>query len=140
MLRSVVSILAGIAVLTVTSFAIEALVSPLLLHAFPHVLPDRAALSSNPWVGALTWTYGLLCVTAGGYAAARIARRFPLRHAAGLGLLQALLTIVAMLSLQAHHLSRMGWITIAILSIPAALAGGFLCKEKKLHEGLERTP
>ena len=55
MLRSVLSVLAGIAVLTVTSFAIEAAVNPLLLRAFPDALPGREALSENLWVRALTF-------------------------------------------------------------------------------------
>jgi hypothetical protein len=57
-----------------------------------------------------------------------------------MGILQAGLTIAAMLSPEANHPSRMQWITIAILSIPAALAGGFLYEGKKLNEGLEKAP
>jgi hypothetical protein len=124
MLRSVLSILAGIVVLTVTSFAIEAVMNPLLLWAFPHALPNAAALSSNPWARTFMFAYGLSCVAAGGYVAARVARRFPIRHAAVLGILQAGLTVAAMLSPAGSHASRMQWIMTALLSIPAALAGG----------------
>ena len=53
------------------------------------------------------------------------------QHAAAMGILQAGLTIAAMLSPEANHASRMQWITIAILSILGALAGGFLYKGKK---------
>src|SRR5260370_21218826 len=140
MLRSVLSVLAGIAVLTAASFAIEAVVNPLLLRAFPQALPGPAALSCNQWVRMLTFSYGLTCVAAGGYAAARIARQLPVKHAAAMGILQAGLTIAAMLSPEANHASRMQWITIAVLSIPAALAGGFLYKRKKLHDRLEKAP
>jgi hypothetical protein len=140
MLRSVSSVLAGIAILTAASFAIEAVVNPLLLRAFPQALPSPAALSSNPWVRMLTFAYGLTCVAAGGYVAARISRRLPIRHAAAMGILQAGLTIAAMLSPEANHASRMQWITIAILSIPAGLAGGFFYKGKKHNEGLEKAP
>ena len=140
MFRSVLSVLAGIAVLTAASFAIEAVVNPLLLRAFPHALPSPAALSSNPWVRALTYTYGLTCVAAGGYVAAQIARRIPVMHAGAMGILQAGLTVAAMFSPEANHASPTQWIVIAILSIPAALAGGFLLKGRKLHEGLERDP
>jgi len=85
----------------------------------------------NQWIRMLTLAYGLACVAAGGYVAARIARRLPIKHAAAMGILQAGLTIAAMLSPEANHATRMQWITIAILSIPAALAGGFLYKGKK---------
>jgi hypothetical protein len=140
MLRSVLSVLAGIVVLSVASFTIEAVVNPLLLRAFPQALPNAPALSSNPWARTLAFTYGLTCVTAGGYVAARIARRFPVRHAAAMGILQAGLTVAAMLSPEGNHASPMQWIVISILSIPAALAGGFLYKGKRLHEGLEKDP
>lgn len=62
MIRSVLSVLAGIAVLTVASFAIETALNPLLIWAFPEALPDPEALSSNLWVRALTFAYGLVCV------------------------------------------------------------------------------
>jgi hypothetical protein len=140
MLRSVLSVLAGIIILTAASFGIEAVVNPLLLRAFPQALPSPAALSSNPWVRMFMFAYGLTCVAAGGYASARIARRLPLKHAAAMGILQAGLTIAAMLSPEASHASRLQWIMIAILSIPAAMAGGLLYKGKKLNERLEKAP
>lgn len=62
MVRSVLSVLAGIAVLTLASFAIEAALNPLLLQAFPEALPGPEALASNPWVRALMFAYGLMCV------------------------------------------------------------------------------
>ena len=140
MLRSVLSVIAGIAVLTATSFAIEAAVDPLLLRIFPLALPGPTALSTNPWVRTLTFAYGLMCVAAGGYIAARIARRLPIKHAAAMGIVQAGLTIIAMLSPEANHASRLQWITTAILSIPAALAGGALYTGRKHDEGfLART-
>jgi hypothetical protein len=126
MFRSVLSVLAGIAVLTAASFAIEAAVAPLLLRIFPQALPNPAALSTNQSVRILTFAYGLMCVALGGYVAARIARRLPVRHAAAMGIVQAGLTIAAMLSPEGSHASRLQWIAIALLTIPAASAGGLL--------------
>lgn len=134
MLRSVLSVIAGIVVLTATSFAIEAVMNPLLLRLFPLALPGPAALSTNHWVRALTFAYGLTCVAAGGYVTARLARRLPIKHAAAMGIVQAGLTIMAMLSPEANHATRLQWIATAILSIPAALAGGALYKGRK-HDG-----
>src|ERR1700758_458267 len=105
MFRSILSVLAGIVMLTAASFAIEAVVNPLLLRAFPQALQAPAALSANPWVRLFTFSYGLACVAAGGYAAARIAQRVPVRHAAAMGIVQAGLTIAAMLSPEANHAS-----------------------------------
>jgi MFS family permease len=140
MLRSVLSILAGIVVLTATSFAIEAAVNPLLLRAFPQALPGPEALSSNPWVKTLTFAYGFVCVAAGGYATAWVARRFPIKHAAAMGIVQAGLTMMAMLSPVGHHASRLQWVAVAVLSIPAALVGGIVYERRKLDDELEKAP
>jgi MFS family permease len=140
MFRSLLSVPAGIAVLTAASFAIEAALQPLLLRMLPEALSGPETLSSNPWVKALTFGYGLMCVTAGGYVAARVARRRPITHAAAMGVVQAGLTVGAMLSPVGNHASPMQWIAIAILSIPAALAGGALYKGRNPNEGLEKAP
>lgn len=140
MLRSVMSVLAGIVVLTAASFAIEAAVDPLLLRLFPQALPGPAVLSTNPWVRTFTFAYGLTCVAIGGYVAARIARRLPIRHAAATGIVQAGLTIVAMLSPEANHASPLQWITICVLSVPAALAGGALYRRGRPDRRSGRSP
>jgi hypothetical protein len=98
MIRSVLAVLAGIVVLTVASFAIEAALDPLLLWAFPKSLPGPEALQWNPWARALMFAYGFVCVAAGGYVASLVAGRRPLTHAAVMGILQAGLTVMAMLS------------------------------------------
>jgi|SRR6476661_10345249 hypothetical protein len=140
MFRSLLSVLAGIAVLTVASFAIEAAVNPLLIRVFPEALPGPEALSSNPWVRTLMFVYGLMCVAAGGYVAARIARRLPVQHAAAMGIIQSGLTVMAMLSPGGNHASRWVWVVTAILTIPAALIGGVVCKRRKANDGLEKAP
>jgi hypothetical protein len=139
MFRSVLSVLAGIAALTGTSFAVEAAVDPLLLHLFPQALPGREALASNPWVRTLTFAYGFACVAAGGYIAASVARRLQFQHAAAMGVVQAGLTIGAMLSPVANHASRWQWITSAIVAIPAAIAGGAVYQSRKSDERLEKA-
>jgi hypothetical protein len=57
-----------------------------------------------------------------------------------MGIVQAGLTIVAMLSPVANHASPLQWIIIAVLSIPAALVGGLVYKGRKTHDGLEKAP
>ena len=140
MVRSVLSVLTGIAVLTIASFAIEAALNPLLLRAFPEALPGPEALASNPWVRALMFAFGLMCVATGGYIAARVARRLPVTHAPVMGVIQASLAIVAMLSPVGNHASRLQWVITAVLSIPAALVGGVVYKGRKLNDGLEKAP
>ncbi|HEY7334265.1 MAG TPA: hypothetical protein VH639_05225 [Bryobacteraceae bacterium] len=140
MIRSVLSVLAGIAALTAASFAIEAALNPLLLRAFPVALPGAEALSSNPWVRALTFTYGFVCVAGGGYVTALVSRRLPVRHAAAMGIIQAGLTILAMLSPVGGHASRLQWVATALLSVPAAVVGGLVYKSREANEGLENVP
>ena len=140
MLRSVLSVLAGIAVLTAASFAIETVLNPVLLHAFPHALPDAAALRANPYARSLTFAYGFACVAAGGYVTAWIARRSPIAHAAVLGILQAALTVAAMFSPEASHASRTQWILTALLTLPAALAGGLLLQRIQSRPGRQQAP
>jgi hypothetical protein len=66
MVRSVLSILAGIVVLAALSFAIEMAVDPLLIRMFSNALPGPTALSTNQWVRALTFAHGLACAAIGG--------------------------------------------------------------------------
>jgi len=123
--RSLLAVLAGIAVLTAASFAIEAAVDPLLMLAFPQALPNRAALSYNLPASILLFAYTSLCVAAGGYVAAWIARRSPLWHAAAMGLAQEALTVWAMTSF-GEIAPRRNWIVTLILTIPTAICGGLL--------------
>lgn len=81
MIRSVWSVLVGIVVLTVASFAIEAAPNPLLHWEFPKALPSPQELASNPRVKTLTFAYGSVYVAAGRYIAARIAGRRPVTNA-----------------------------------------------------------
>ena len=140
MIRSLLAVLAGLTVLTVASFTIEAAMNSLLLWAFPKALPGPQALASNSWVERLTFAYSLLCIAVGGYIAARIARRLPVTHAAVMGTIQAGLTLMAMLSSLGNHGSRLHWIIAAVLSIPAALVGGILSKGRRSDDGLENNP
>jgi hypothetical protein len=123
--RSILAVIAGIAVLTATSFAVEAAVDPLLMHAFPQALPNRAALSYNLPASVLLFAYTSLCIVAGGYVTAWIARRSPVWHAAAMGLVQEGLTVWAMASL-GDIAPRRNWIVTLIVTIPMAICGGLL--------------
>jgi len=86
MLRGILAILAGLIVILVTSFGIEAAVTPLLLRMFPAALPNEAAMSHNLPVWLFTFSYTFLCVVAGGYVTARLAPHHNVRHALILGI------------------------------------------------------
>ena len=123
MIRSVSAVLAGIAVLTVLSFAIEAAADPLLLKMFPETLPDRAALSRNLPASLFMLAYTALSITAGGYVTAWLARRSPVRHAIIMGALEVGLTVLAMFAFPEQAPLR-NWILSLTVIVPAAWWGG----------------
>lgn len=125
MVRSVLAVLAGIATLTVTSFAIEAAADPMLMRMFPQALPNRAAISHSLPASIFLFAYTSACVAAGGYVAARAAGRSPVWHAVAMGVVQEGLTVWAMVSL-ANEAPLRNWIVTLILTIPTALCGGLL--------------
>jgi len=129
MVRSVLAVLAGIAVLTVLSFAIEAAVDPLLLRMFPRALPHEAAISFNLPAALFMMAYTTLCVVAGGYATARIARRARVRHAIVMGVIQVGLTVWAMESFPEKAPLR-NWVLSMVLTVPATWVGGVLAARR----------
>lgn len=125
-LRSILAVVAGLIVLTVVSFGIEALVDPLLMHLFPTALPDATALARNVPARLLMTAYTLLAVALGGYATAWIASRAKLRHAIVMGALEAAMTLGVMIFApfpEAHNAPRWGFIVAIVLMIPAAALG-----------------
>jgi hypothetical protein len=123
MIRSAAAVIVGILVLTVASFAIEA-----MLRAWAGQSPRSA--------GAVMTTYTLVCVVAGGYVTASIARRARIGHAAAMGVIQLLFTIGAMVEL--GETGRiMAWLPTILLVVPAAMAGGFI---RRRPEPPSRTP
>ncbi|HXQ27178.1 MAG TPA: hypothetical protein VN822_12275 [Candidatus Acidoferrales bacterium] len=125
MIRSVLAVLAGIATLTVTSFAIEAAADPLIIWMFPHALPNKAAISHNLPASLFMFAYTALCVAAGGYVTAWVARRSPVWHALVMGAVEVALTVLAMVSLPDVAPLR-NWIVAMVLTVPAAGCGGML--------------
>jgi hypothetical protein len=125
MIRSILAILAGLAVIIVTSFGIEAAANPLLMKMFPNALPNEATMSHNIPAMLFTLAYTFLCVVTGGYVTARLVVRHRVRHALILGVVQSALTIPAMLA-YADKAPLWGWIVSMIIVIPAAWWGGLI--------------
>lgn len=123
MIRSVLAVLAGIAFLTATSFAIEAAADPLLMRWL--ALPDRAGLQHNAWAEIVLFLYTSACVAGGGYVTAWLAPRGPIGHALIMGAVQAGLTVVAMFSLR-EQAPLANWIVSIVLTVPVAWCGGVL--------------
>ena len=123
--RSVLAVLAGIVTLTITSFAIEAAADPLMMRMFPNALPNKAAISHNLPASLFMFVYTGLCVAAGGYVTAWVARRSPVWHAVVMGVVEVALTVVAMVSLPNVAPLR-NWIVALGMTIPTAWCGGLI--------------
>ena len=134
MIRSALAVLAGIVTLTITSFVIEAAVDPLMTHLFPHALPNRAAISYNLPATLFLFSYTFLCVAAGGFVTAWLARRSPVLHAVFMGAVQVALTVWAMFALRNEAPLR-NWIGALVFTIPAAWYGGLLCAKQATKKG-----
>ena len=124
-MRSILAVLAGIAVLTATSFAIEAVANPWMMRMFPSALPNQSAISHNLPASLFLFTYTSLCVAAGGYVTAWLARRWQTLHAVIMGGIQMVLTVWAMFSIPDQAPLR-NWIAGIVLTVPAAWWGGTL--------------
>ncbi len=125
MIRSALAVLAGIVVLTLTSFAIESAADPALMRMFPHALPNASALSHNVPARLFMFAYTMLCVAIGGYVTAWLARRAAIQHAVVMGAIEVALTILAMFKLS-HMAPLWSWIVGMVLIVPAAWVGGVL--------------
>jgi hypothetical protein len=119
-------VLAGLVVLTIVSFAIEAAVNPLLLHVFPSAFPDQDALARSVPARLIMTAYTLLAIVAGGYVTAWIASRAKLRDAIIMGAVEAALTLYVMIAMpfpEARQSPRWGFVVAIVLMIPAAALG-----------------
>jgi hypothetical protein len=123
--RSIAAVLAGLLVLTVSSFAIEWAVDPLLLRLFPQALPNNSALKANLYAALFMYFYTAVCVAAGGYATAWVARRRPISHAVAMGVVELGLTVWAMNAVVVHAPMR-NWIIGIMTVVPAAWCGGLV--------------
>jgi len=138
MIRSIAAVLAGLIVLTVTSFAIEWTVNPLLLRLFPQALPNQSALESNLYAALFMYLYTALCVAAGGYVTAWVARRSPVTHAVVMGVVELALTAWAMQAVVVHAPLR-NWIVGIAMVVPVAWCGGLLRAKQVSRRNLLQT-
>jgi hypothetical protein len=129
MIRSILAVLAGLVVLTIVSFAIEAAADPLLMHLFPGSLPNSAALAASTGARVFMLFYTMFAIAAGGYVTAWIARRRQLTHAAIMGAIELAFTVYVMVAApfpEVRQAPRWGWLATMILTIPAACLGGVI--------------
>src|SRR5688572_11156891 len=114
-MRSAVAVLSGMLIFSIAS---------VLFFQITGRPPER-------WPGArfaaLAIAYGAVFAAVGGYVAARLAPRAPLAHATGFA---ALLLAIAAGSflIQAPGASMWSLVATIFVSVPAAIAGGFLRK------------
>jgi hypothetical protein len=122
---SIVAVIAGIIVLAVVSFGIEAAADPLMIHFFPRAFPDASALQNSVPAQLVMFAYTFLAVMAGGYVTAWISRHAPVRDAVIMGVIEAALT-VWLLTTRFHQAPLTSLVKAVIVCVPSAWLGGVL--------------
>jgi hypothetical protein len=115
LLRGILAVLAGIIVLTIVSFGIEAAVGPWITGHLPQV-----------WARLIMLAYTMLSVAAGGYVTAWLALRSRLLHAVIMGALEAAMTAWVVVKLPGHGGPLWPGIAAIVLIIPAAWSGAMI--------------
>lgn len=123
-IRSVLAVLAGIAVLSLTSFAIEWVTDPWLIRMFSAGRSDEAAWS-RVLPKLFMSAYTMLCVAAGGYVTAWLAGRSGVLHAVIMGAIQVAMIAWAMVEFS-DKAPLWSWIAGIVLTVPAAWCGGLI--------------
>ncbi len=123
-LRGILAVLAGIVVLTIASFGIEAAIGSWITDHLPQV-----------WALLIMLAYTMLSVAAGGYVTAWLAARSPVRHAVIMGVLEAAMTVWVVVKLPGHGGPLWPGIAAIVLTVPAAWSGGVM--RMKQHSALD---
>ncbi len=135
MIRSVLAVIAGIAALTVTSFAIEWLTEPVLAGVFP-AGQSEGATWHNVVRKLIMFVYSTICVACGGYVTAWVARGSEARDAVIMGVIQAALTALAMVEFR-DKAPLWFWIAGIVVTVPAAWCGGIF-RKKMIDRAIKR--
>jgi hypothetical protein len=137
-MRSVLAVLAGLVVLTVAAFAIEAASNAVLLSE-QFGAADPLAVRQHQVFRAYLLATTLLSVVAGGYTAALIAKTAKIGHAIALGVVEVVFTIGAMIAVD-DGTPLWIWAAGILLLLPAAWAGGWLESRRQSSGGVGRKP
>jgi hypothetical protein len=139
MLRSIASVVAGLVVVTLLTFAIETATTPWLMSTFPDALPTKAAMQGSVPIKLFILFYSTLSMIAAGYVTAWIARRNQISLAIVMATIQVALTAWAMSMFYAHA-PPWAWLAGMALMVPAAWVGAVLRVRRRagkvrVHQG-----
>ena len=123
-MRSVVAVLAGFITFSVALNGVQGIGTAVLHSMNPNLSATTTIVnySTETRVAWLIWE--AVSLIAAGYVTARIALTSPIAHATAMGLIQAVVTSSAMMSLQSDE-PEWFWMTGIALMIPAAWFGGW---------------
>jgi len=117
-IKGVLGVVAGIVTLSAMLFAMELLVDAIFGTA------DGAAFMRNTPAMVLWLVWEGVSLAAGGFVTASIAPRHPVRYAVGMGTVQALMTLAAMVSVRDGAAPLWFWLAGIASMVPAAWLGG----------------
>jgi hypothetical protein len=127
--RSVLAVLAGLAVMVVGVMAADAIATAIF---FPNALSGGEMPPTPPAFLAANLTYGALFAVFGGFVAALVARRAPLAHAAALAAVALVGTVVSTVLMNVYAPKEAAcqppWYpyVLAVLGPACVLLGGWL--------------
>jgi hypothetical protein len=123
--RSIAAVVAGILVVFVLSLGTDQ-----LLHVF-QVYPPWGQPMHDPALNALALSYRLVYGVVGGYVAAALAPRNPVRHAVILGIIGFALSAFGAIGAIAMEAGPAWYpIALALTALPCAWLGGVLYRNK----------
>ena len=124
-MRSVAAVLAGFITLSVAINSLQGVGNAILRHMHPD-LPATASIVNQSTTTRVLWlVWESMSMIAAGYVTARIAGSSPVAHATAMGLIQAVVTLSVMSSIQSQEPTWFWQGGIAMM-IPAAWLGGWL--------------
>jgi hypothetical protein len=136
--RSVAAVLAGFITLSVALNGVQGIATAVLLRMHPD-LPATTSIVNYSVASRVFWlVWETIAMTGAGYVTARVASSSHVAHATMMGLIQAVVTLWAMVSIQSQE-PRWFWLTGIALMIPAAWLGGWL-RVKRAASAREPSP
>jgi hypothetical protein len=123
-MRSVAAVFAGFITLSVAINSLQGVGNATLRHMHPD-LPVTASIVNQSTTTRVLWlVWETMSMVGAGYVTARIAGSSPVAHATAMGLIQAVVTLWVMSSIQSQEPTWF-WLSGIAMMIPAAWFGGW---------------
>jgi hypothetical protein len=124
-LRSVAAVLAGLVVFSILLFTMSAGGDAVMFRTYPDLPTTASVVTLNTMTRVLWLAWVTASMVVAGYVTARAAARFETRHATIMAVIEAAMTVVAMLTIQSED-PLWFWLVGIVLMVLAGWFGGTL--------------